>query len=358
MKKKILHIVEAFGGGIFSFLVDLINNTSDEYEIVVAYSIREQTPENFEKYFSNNVKFIRVENFTRAISLKKDIKAFWEIKKIIKKEKPQIIHLHSSKAGFLGRIATIGNKTKILYNPHGFSFLMQNCSKVKRFIYWLIEKIGTIKKTIIVGCSQGEYEEALKLSRNSICINNGINIKEIDSIIEENEQKENEFKKLIFCTSGRIGYQKNPKLFNEIAKQFPDNKFVWIGDGELREELTAHNIEITGWKTREEVLKLVNQSDVFILTSLWEGLPISLLEAMYLKKVCLVSNCIGNYNVIQNKVNGFICSTVEDFRKNIIEIIESRDTCKMYSENAYKDIQNEFNSKLMLNKYKKLYLKG
>ena len=334
MKKKILHIVEAFGGGIFSFLVDLINNTSDEYEIVVAYAMREQTPDDFEKNFSSNVRFIRVQNFVRSISIKKDVQAFGEIKEIIKEEKPQIIHLHSSKAGFLGRMATIGNKAKVLYNPHGFSFLMQNCSKIKRCLYWLIEKIGTMKNATIIGCSQGEYEEALKISRNSININNGINVKEIDKIVGKIKEEIN-FENLTFCTSGRIGYQKNPKLFNEIALQFPNNKFVWIGDGELKENLTAPNIEITGWMERSDVIKRVSENDVFLLTSLWEGMPISLLEAMYLKKICLVTDCIGNRDLIKNKENGYIIDKVnyiECLAKNNISEI------KMIVENAQKDI--------------------
>ena len=337
MKKKILHIVEAFGGGIFSFLVDLINNTSDEYEIVVAYAMREQTPEDFEEKFSSNVRFIRVQNFVRSISIKKDVQAFWEIKKIIKEEKPQIIHLHSSKAGFLGRMATIGNKAKVLYNPHGFSFLMQNCSKIKRCLYWLIEKIGTLKNATIIGCSQGEYKEALKLSKKSICINNGINTKEID------------FENLVFCTSGRVGYQKNPRLFNDIAKKFPNNKFVWIGDGELRNELNSPNIEITGWKARDEVLNLVNQCDVFLLTSLWEGLPISLLEAMYLEKICCVTNCIGNRDVIIDKKNGYILS------ENIDKFLVDRENAVRIKKEARNSVYDKYNLEGLIEKYRRVY---
>ena len=114
-KKKILHIVESFGGGVFTFLVDLLNEMSEEYEIAIAYSKREQTPENFKEYFSSKIKFIEVKNFTRRINPVKDLKAFFEIKKIIKEENPDIIHLHSSKAGFTGRFAANGKKRMILF---------------------------------------------------------------------------------------------------------------------------------------------------------------------------------------------------------------------------------------------------
>ena len=59
-KKKVMHIVEAFGGGIFTFLTDLLNDLVNDYEVIVAYSLREQTPQNFKKYFDKNIKFIEI----------------------------------------------------------------------------------------------------------------------------------------------------------------------------------------------------------------------------------------------------------------------------------------------------------
>ena len=84
--KKILYIVESFGSGVFSFLVDLINNIDTDYEVVIAYGVREETLPNFKQYFKENVEFIKVENFTRNINPFKDIKALIEIKKIVKKK--------------------------------------------------------------------------------------------------------------------------------------------------------------------------------------------------------------------------------------------------------------------------------
>ncbi len=355
-KKKILYIVESFGSGVFTFLVDLINTLDDEYEIVVAYGERKETLKNFKDYFSANVRFIKVENFTRSINIKKDLKALKEVKKIIKDEKPDIIHLHSSKAGVIGRLAISGRKVKMFYNPHGFSFLKLDDSKLKRVIYWLIEKIITIinPKCIIIGCSQGEYEEARKLSKKSICINNGINIEKLNDETKELNERVIDFKKIKICTSGRIGNQKNPVMFNEIAKKFPNIEFTWIGDGMQKNKLTSPNINITGWKSRKEVLRILNDNDIFILTSLWEGLPISLLEAMYMKKVCIVSNVIGNRDVIQDGVNGYIANNIDDFSKIINDIMSSRDV-ENIKENAKLDVTNEFNTVDMIEKYKREY---
>lgn len=358
-KRKILHIVEAFGGGVFTVLCDLLNGLTDEYEVVVAYSLRPQTPDNFKEYFNKNIKFIEVKNFTRSINPSKDIKALNEIKEIVKKVKPDIVHLHSSKAGILGRIGIHDKKVKMFYNPHGFSFLKLDDSKLKRLIYWMIEK-GTAlinKKCTIVGCSKGEYEEAKKLNKNSICINNGINIEKLKEETKELKEKEIDHKHLKVCTVGRIGFQKNPKIFNEIAKSLPELEFTWIGDGELREELTSPNIIITGWKERKEVLKILNDNDIFILPSLWEGLPISLLEAMYMKKLCIVNDVIGNRDVIENEKNGFIAENFEQYIKVINDIKQEKINFKNIIKKGNEEIYKKYNIEKMIEEYKEKYIK-
>lgn len=356
MKKKVVHIVESFGSGVFSFLVDLVNGTSEDFDITIAYGIREETLENFEQYFNGNVKFTQVKNFTRSINPVKDLKALKEVKNIIKKEKPDIVHLHSSKAGIIGRVAVNGSKVKMFYNPHGFSFLKQDDSKLKRKIYKIIEKTAAIinKKCTIVGCSNGEYEEAKKINKNSICINNGINIEEMNKNVKTFEENRINYDNIKICTVGRIGYQKNPELFNKIAEEFPDIQFTWIGEGSLRDKLTSPNITITGWKTRKETLEIMNEHDVFILGSLWEGLPLSLLEAMYLRKICIVSNCIGNRDVILNNKNGFVASNYEEYIK-IIKNIRIHKKNSDIVENAYKDVQNIYNTNRMIKSYKDAY---
>lgn len=351
-RKKVLHIVESFGSGIFSFLVDLVNNTDDEFDITIAYGVRAETPKKFKSYFHEKIKFVEVKNFTRSINPIKDLKAFFEVKKIIKEENPDVIHLHSSKAGFIGRFATNCKKKTMLYNPHGFSFLMRDSSKVKRLIYWCLEKIGALRKCTIVGCSYGEYQEALKLTKNAICINNGINIEKLNEQIKTFNKHNIDFNNLKLCTSGRIGFQKNPELFNKIAETFPNLEFTWIGDGELKYKLTSPNIKVTGWKSREEVLKIINDNDIFILTSLWEGLPISLLEAMYLKKICIVTNCIGNRDVIKDGENGFI------IKNNNFKEILGKINSDIYDETvkkSQKDIVTVFNTVRMVEEYIKKY---
>ena len=347
--KKLLFIVEAMGGGVFTYIVDLANELCKTYDIYIAYATRPQTPENYREYFNNNIRLIEVRNFTRSINPMKDIAAISEVKRIAKEIQPDIIHLHSSKAGVVGRIAFNGKNVPLFYTPHGYSFLMENYKPAKRAMFKTIESLMAKRNCTTISCSPGEHQETLKLTSRAVYVNNGINIANLEKMLSSAAKVEHTF--TVF-TLGRICYQKNPALFNSIAEVMPDVHFLWIGDGELRGELKASNIEITGWVDREEALRRSYNADVFVLTSLWEGLPISLLESMYMKKLCVVNDVIGNHDVIHNGENGFVCRTVDEF----VEAIKSADTNKLISA-AFDDIQKQYNTVVMSKSYSDIYQK-
>lgn len=395
-KPKLLYIVEAMGGGVFTYIVDLANelvNMIDDdpnsgksgrprYELYIAYGIRKQTPKDYKRYFDERIHLIQVESFERSINPMKDIKAFFEIKKIANEVKPDIIHLHSSKAGAIGRVAfngykVDGKKVPLFYTPHGYSFLMKNHSAIKRTVYRVIEGACGKLNCSTISCSEGEHQESRRLNKRAVYVDNGINVEQLEQALGKIEIEDHPF--TVF-TLGRICYQKNPVMFNEIAEAMPDVKFLWIGDGELRAELKSKNIEITGWADRKTALTRAMSADVFLLTSLWEGLPISLLEAMYMRKPCVVSNVIGNRDVIENGRNGYICG--EDV-KSFIDAIRSiqRDmsghasernngTATVYPkvvvsektkkliERAFEDIMKKYNTKVMAMEYSEIYTGG
>lgn len=349
--KKILFVVEAMGGGVFTYIVELANELVNFYDIYIAYATRTQTPENYKDYFDKRIHLIKVESFVRSIDCKNDFKAFFEIKKIANEIQPDIIHLHSSKAGALGRIAFGSRKVPVFYTPHGYSFLMEDTSPIKRKIYRAIERLCGKTGCTVISCSEGEHKETLSLTSKAVYVNNGINIKKLENLIKQCDI-ENGHDFTVF-TLGRICYQKNPELFNKIATALPNIKFVWIGDGDMKDKLTSPNIEVTGWVNRQDALRYALNANAFILTSLWEGLPISLLEAMYMKKICIVSNVIGNRDVIHSGVNGFVCDNIGDY---ITAIEESRkEKCNQYIEKAYSDILNIYNTKKMSESYRLIY---
>lgn len=352
-KQKVLHIVEAMGGGVFTYIVELANGMSDEFDITIAFGTRSETPENYADYFNDDIHLIKVENFRRSVNPLKDVKSYFELRKIINNLCPDIIHLHSSKAGAIGRLMFNSKKYKMFYTPHGYSFLMEDISKFKKQIYKNIEKMCGRRNCMTVACGKGEYEESQHVSKKSTYISNGIDTKKIDEIMKLPTQRGKHHPFTVY-TVGRINYQKNPEMFNEIAKLVPDARFTWIGEGDMRNYLTSENIVVTGWVKGEMALDIAKNGDLFILPSRWEGLPISLLEAMYMKKLCIVSNVVGNRDIIQNGVTGYICNTAQEFADRIKESMNA-DNSRIL-ENAHGEIAGHYNSDWLCHRYKELYM--
>ncbi len=351
-KKRILFITESLATGVQSYITDLSNGLVDTFDVYLAYSTREnETNKNFKSFFDKRVHLIEVKSFCRSLNPLHDLKAFFEIKRIAKSIKPDIIHLHSSKAGALGRFAFNGRKIPLFYTPHGYSFVAEECSKVKKAIYKTFEWICARRSCTTISCGKGEFEDTRKLTKRCLYINNGINIDRMNEVINKTERKDHPFS---VYTLGRICYQKDPFIFNDIALRLPDVSFKWIGDGELKDKLTSKNIIITGFLDREKAIKEALNADVFLFTSFGEALPMSLLESMYLKKPCIVSNVKGNHDVIKDGVNGYVCDSVDDFVEAIKRVRENDNT--IIVDNAYYDIINEYNTHVMCERYKEVYI--
>ncbi|MDV7137580.1 glycosyltransferase [Maribacter sp. TH_r10] len=323
MKKiKVLHISEPFAAGVYNYIKDLCRfcDTEKDIESYVTYSgKREDTnKENFEHDFSPNTTLVEVD-MEREISPINDFLAVYKIIKEIRRIKPDVIHLHSSKAGVLGRIAAkTYPEAKLYYTPHGYSFVREDISEFKKKLFWTIEKnTSRFFGGITIACGDTEYEFAKQIKHNSYLIRNGVDVNEI-----EKKEKNKRSKGFVIGTIGRISPQKNPYLFNQIALKFPEIEFIWVGDGENKNILTSKNIKVKGWIPREEVLDLINEFNIYIQTSSWEGLPFTIIEAMALKKPIIATNVIGNKDAVKHNYNGILCSNLKEFEKAILKVLE------------------------------------
>lgn len=242
----------------------------------------------------------------------------------------------------------------MLYSPHAYSFLMMNCGSFKRNIYRWIEKISDKKRCLTVTDIEGEFEASKKVTKNAICISNGIDPSEMDGIICQAEKLKTNRRRPTVCMLGKVVHQKNPELFNNIAKELPDIDFVWIGAGPLEEKLDSPNVETTGWLTRVQATARIMESDIFLFPSAWESLSIALLEVMYIGKPCVVSRVDGNKDVIQSNYNGYVCDTKEEYLHAISNLLENKEIAERYGRQARQDILEKYNVNVMEQEYRKL----
>lgn len=349
--KKILMVCEAFGGGVFTYVSQLCNDMVDDFEIYLAYSLRPQTPKNYKDFLDQRVHLIemRYVGLKKITNLKNDIAAIKELREIERNIRPDIIHLHSSIAGGLGRLAYGKRHNTVVYTPHGYAHILMGSGK--RSCLYKVAEYFLGNRALTLTCCASEDEEAKKFSKRTAYIETGVNLVDLAASLDEIEPVKND--KFTVFTLGRICVQKQPQIFNKIATLVPEARFLWIGNGELEGELTAPNIEVTGWKSRKEALAIAKGADVFVLCSLGEAIAMSLIENMYIKKLILVSNVMGNKSVIRDGINGYVCNTAEEYAKRIKNSI--KDFPQEIPEKAYKDVLDIYNTEVMKKKYSAFY---
>ena len=352
--KTILHVVEPMATGVGMFVTNLASEQarSGDYRVVVAHGIRPLTHPRFREFFHKDVELIHVKNFRAGLNPIALFKAINEVRGIIKEVKPDYIHMHSSISGGVGRLAALGSGIPQIYNPHGFSFLDKNTSKAKNAVFYMLEQIcAKLPNGVLIATSPGEYSEAVKVKKDAKLVYNGINTSDLDKYFDKYHPNE----QFSISTNGRLLSQKNPALFNEIAKRLSDVKFIWIGDGDLKHLLTSSNIEVKENCLREQALEHVAKADAYIMTSLYEGFSLSLLEAMYLKKPSVVSNVTGNRDAIDNGRTGFVCDTVDDFVTAISTIKEDKALANKLAMNGHDEVVTKYSAQVMKENYDKIY---
>ena len=354
MKKKILIVCESFGGGVFAYVSQLCNDMCDDFDVYLAYALRPQTPKNYREVLDPRIHLIEVKNFGGSIfNPLQDIKAIRELRKIQKKIKPDVIHLHSSVAGGIGRMAFNScNDYKVVYTPHGYAHILTgHPSDIKCKLYKLFEKVLGRRNCITLTCCESEDEEAKTLTSCSTYVETGVNVDDLHATIDPVQPVKTD--KFTVYAMGRMCVQKQPALFNRIASLVPEARFVWIGNGELENELTAPNIEKTGWKPRHEAIAMGKGADVYILCSLGEAIAMSLIENMYMGVLCMVSNTMGNKSVIKDGINGYVCTTAEEYAKRIRECMKQYPTS--VAEQGRKDVLQHYNTQRMKRDYVRFY---
>lgn len=350
--KKILMVCEAFGGGVFTYVSQLCNDMVDDFDVYLAYSLRPQTPKNYKDFLDKRVHLIQVKSFSEKglTNIPNDIKVIKELQSIERKVQPDVIHLHSSIAGGMGRLAYKGKNNTVVYTPHGYAHILMGPGK-KSVMYKWMEKILGKTNSMTLTCCESEDEVAKTLCKRTAYIETGVNLADLSASLDGIEPVKNE--KFTVFTLGRVCVQKQPQLFNRIAELVPEARFVWIGNGELENELTAPNMEVTGWKPRKEALAMAKGADAFILCSLGEAIAMSLIENMYIKKLILVSNVMGNKSVIHDGVNGYVCDKAEDYAERIKSAMKKFPS--ELPERAYQDVLEIYNTEAMKKKYIKFY---
>lgn len=368
MKKKIcvLHVAEA-AGGVERYLETLFKYTDhNQVENILICS------QNYDyeriKQLADRVIVIKM---AHQIDSKADFKSIKAIRHYIEQIKPDIVYAHSSKAGALARIADLGINNKVIYNPHGWAFNMQQSAKKKEMYKW-VERISAHFCDKIVCISDAERESAL---REKICksnklqvIYNGIDLEEIKNTKPKTREElgipEDAF---VVGQVGRLSEQKAPDTFVKAAKlikeKIPNAYFILVGDGELRDQIEKmihengldNSFFITGWvDSPAAYMKIM---DVGTLLSRWEGFGLVLPEYMACGVPIVATDVDAIPCIVIDNKNGYLVNK-DDFQNVIEKVLKIRNTSAVsVIKNGVVKVLSEYDGKKMSNKTVTLFRK-
>lgn len=355
----VVHIVEPFAAGIALFVKSLTETMPRDVHIIVhGERKKEIAASEVKKIFpQKNIRFIRWRSAQRAVHPLKDFMAFSELYKILRRLKKKglvdAVHLHSSKSGLLGRAACrMAGIYNVVYTPNGAPFLSGR-NTLSNYFYRQLERLGHGLGGKVICCSESELNAYKRIGINARYVNNGISLAGCAQVVRDGQKR-----KFRIITSGRIVAQKNPDLFNCIAtyfQEFEDFEFLWVGDGPGRTVLKAANITVTGWLPTQEVKALVAQAHIYLSTSLYEGLSFAVLEALALKKPVLLSDCVGNMDVIKSGLNGDLFRNEMEAIIKVLHYYNNRAMLPIMGEFSHQICTAEFNAAHNFNTYRDIY---
>ena len=378
---KVLHIITRLilGGAQENTLYTAEGLMKDPaYDITLASGIT-TGPEGslISKAKGSGVNLVIINGLTRNINPFSDISAFLSLYKLIKKNKYDIVHTHSSKAGILGRLAAkLAGCSVIIHTIHGLPFHPYQ-NKFLNFLYIRLERLaGRYTDKIITVCesmAQKAQAAGIKPVSGYVTVYSGMDLdKFIDERTSSRQAKRN------------IGLPADAKVVGKVARLFPlkgyeyfisaskcisecvqNVYFLIIGDGVLREHL-EHRVRQMGLKDRfifaglvphDDVPRFIAAMDIVVHTSLREGLARVIPQAMAMSKPVVSFDIDGARELIRNNDTGYLVAPKDTKRlsERVIDLLNDTKKAEKIGMNGRKLVDPAFRIETMIDKIKEIY---
>ena len=365
----------AVGFTVEKLLLPLIDEFNKHYDVTTVCS-----SDGVSQKLKNRGYKIENIDIDRKISPIKNLKSVFKLYRYIKREKFDVVHVHTPVAGILGRIAAkLAGVPVIIYTAHGFYF-HDNMPALKKKLFILIEKIGGWLCDYIFTQSTEDYHTAVNMKiidENSItAIGNGVDIERFSAESVNSKTSADQIRDELGIGSGDIvigiigrvvrekGYVEWIMAAKEVLKKHKNIKFIAIGDtlesdrDGVKSELDRlinenginNNVIFTG--SRSDIPELLSIMDIFTLPSYREGMPRSIIEAMCMAKPVVATNIRGCREEVVEGETGFLVP-VQDYgalSERLVYLIENEAVRASMGKKARQKAEAEYDEKKVIKK--------
>jgi glycosyltransferase involved in cell wall biosynthesis len=312
---------------------------------------------------------------SREIRPLDDVRCFLWLARHFSLERYDVVHTHSSKAGMLGRLAAfVAGVPRIVHTPHTFAFQSPFCSPTSRRIYRFLEQFAGVFTDRLVLLSKAQQQQALAAElvheSRTVIIPNGVATRTSDEIRANAFPRKDlglqATDRLIGCVARltpQKGHERLLQVAEVVCRKRHDVVFLLIGDGERRRELEAE-IERLGLQSRVRLLGERNDVDRFypildalVLTSHYEGLPYTLLEAMAAKCPVVVFGLPDLMDLVIDGRTGLVAAPgqIEEMAHQILRLLDGDDLRDRITSAARSLVEEAYSSDLFIRRLEALY---
>lgn len=358
MKKKVFIVVPTLGtGGGEKLVIDLalnIDRSKFDISIISLFPKKDTIYEKIAKRQNINIIYMN-----KKLGL--DFKLIFRLIKLFKNNKPHIVHTHLNVMPYVLPAVLISKVKSRIHTVH--SIADKEADGTLRIIMKWAYKIFNFTPVAICDYVQKTINDVYNIRSSDIpCIYNGINTE----IFKKNKiNNSNETIHLI--NTGTLYHVKNQKLiidaFYEVQKHIPNISLTILGDGELRDELETQinnynlddKVKLKG--IVENVSEELNRSHIYVMSSNYEGLPLSILEAMACGLPIIATKAGGVVDIVKNEENGILIEigNQNQLEKAIKRLCQDKELRKKMSNNS-KEMSKEYDIKVVAKNYQDLYI--
>ena len=363
---KVFQVVPAaaWGGGSVVILRLVEKLIQAGCQVVVLGSTDERTVTEFSR---SGAEVIHSRHWRRPINPVRDALLLYELYSICRRRRFDIVHTHNPKGGVVGRIAAgLAGTPLVIHTVHGLTY-NEFTSPPRAWLYCTMERVATRFCDVLISVND---EDRLRLIESGIVkpdhivtVLNGIDVDQFINVapLPLRTALSLPDDAILIGTTGRLAVQKGLEYLIRALPRLvavePRTHVVLVGSGELEDDLRRQASQL-GVEThchflgfRQDIPALLASFDLYAQPSLWEGLSISLLEAMAAGKPFVTTDIIGNREVIENDVTGLIVppADVEALAGALLQLIRDPDRAQRLGHRARQHVVKHFSADRMVN---------